>query len=151
MPTLLLGTFGFAAFAAEKPAPEDQLMIAAQKICPVSGQDLVMMGLPVKTRIDGQIFFVCCNACTGRPGQQSYLARIKKNLREAQAECTVMKKPLPEDAKSVVAKGRLIFVCCPPCIQKIEAAPEKHTKVLNALYEKNLSTKRPGKSGKSAL
>lgn len=125
--------------AAEKPSKEEALMISAQKICPVSGQELKSMGGAVKTTLDDQTMFLCCKGCVGKPGKEAHLATIKENLIKAQGHCAVMKKPLPDDATSIVVEGREIFVCCPPCTKKIKADPEKYTKAVNEMYTKNLN------------
>lgn len=132
---LLMTSVGMAA---EKPSKEEALLIAAQKICPVSGQDLKSMGGAVKTTIDDQTFFLCCKGCAGKPGKEAHLAKIKENLIKAQGACAVMKKPLPEDAASIVVDGREIFVCCPPCTKKIKADAKKYTETVNEMYTKNL-------------
>ncbi len=44
--------------------PEDEQPIAkAQKVCPVSNQNLGSMGMPVKVEHDGDIAFLCCKGC----------------------------------------------------------------------------------------
>jgi tetrahydromethanopterin S-methyltransferase subunit D len=45
-----------------------------------------------------------------------------------------MKKALPANSKSTVVQGRIIYVCCPPCIDKIKADPATHIKAVDALY-----------------
>jgi Cu(I)/Ag(I) efflux system membrane fusion protein len=55
-------------------------LIAAQKICPVTGQQLGSMGTPVQADHDGQLVLLCCKACpkkfNARPDY--YLARMSK-------------------------------------------------------------------------
>ena len=38
----------------------------------------------------------------------------------------MMGKPVDANMKSTVVNGRKIFVCCPPCIKKINADPAKY-------------------------
>jgi YHS domain-containing protein len=55
-------------------------LIAAQQICPVTGQKLGSMGTPVQVVHDGQLVLLCCKACpekfNARPDY--YLARLRK-------------------------------------------------------------------------
>ncbi|HEY4233396.1 MAG TPA: hypothetical protein VGM76_08210 [Lacipirellulaceae bacterium] len=124
--------------ADDKTAHEDQLMIAAQKICPVSGEVLGGMGPPVKTKIGDQTVFLCCKACVGKQGSKENWQKMTANLIEAQATCAVLGKPLPKDAASVVVNNRQIFVCCKQCLAKIQADPAKYIALVDTQIEKNL-------------
>lgn len=46
-----------------KPTPADAQAIAAQKICPVSKEELGAMGEPLKLTRDGKSIFLCCKGC----------------------------------------------------------------------------------------
>ena len=59
---------------------------------------------------------------------------IHASFARAQKICPAMKKTLPENAKSTVVEGRIIYVCCPPCIDKIKADPKTHIKAVDAMY-----------------
>jgi hypothetical protein len=74
---------------AQQPAPaqpnapspaDDRQLIARQKVCPVTGEDLESMGGPVKVVIDGRAVFVCCKSCEkplrGKP--EKYLPKLPK-------------------------------------------------------------------------
>jgi hypothetical protein len=52
---------------------------------------------------------------------------------------------LPARPKWTIAEGQIIYVCCPPCIEKIEADPEKYVDKLDALYAASLEAKRAEK------
>ena len=119
----------------------NQLLVQAQKICPVSGEDLTSMGGPIEAKIDKQTVFLCCRGCMGRPVQKQHWDQIQSNQKKAQGKCPVMDKPLPEKTLSTVVKGRRVFVCCPPCTKKIQANPEKYLAEVNKLLEENLSPK----------
>jgi hypothetical protein len=63
------------------PSPaDDRQLIAKQKVCPVTGEDLESMGGPVKVVIDGRAVFVCCKSCEkplrGKP--EKYLPKLPK-------------------------------------------------------------------------
>jgi len=98
----------------------DQLQIAAQKICPVTGEELGSMGQPVKVMVGDEMAFLCCAGCTKKQIDGTHWKTVQANLAAAQGICPVMEKPLPENPESVVVNGRRIFVCCPPCIKKIQ-------------------------------
>ena len=130
-----------ATFAQEngRPSKADELMIAAQKICPVSGQDLRAMGGPVKAKSGQTTIFLCCKGCLGKPVSKENRAKVTANLIAAQGRCPVMNRPLPKDATSTVANGRTIFVCCPPCTKQIRADPAKYVATGDGLLRENLT------------
>ena len=127
-------------FAEEKAPTGDDLLIAAQKICPVSGEDLRAMGGPIKAKSGDQTVFLCCKGCLGKPISKENWAKVTANLASAQGRCPVMNRPLPAGATSVVVNGRRVFVCCPPCTGKIQANPEKFLAVVDAMLTKNVGT-----------
>jgi hypothetical protein len=126
------------ARADDKTAHEDELMIAAQKICPVSGEALGEMGAPVKTKIGDQTVFLCCKACVGKAASKENMQKVTANLIAAQGTCPVLGKPLPKDAASIVVNNREIFVCCKMCLAKIKADPNKYIEKVDEQIEKNL-------------
>lgn len=127
-----------AVFAEDKASSENDLLIAAQKICPVSGMKLGSMGEPVKAKSGEQTVFLCCKACLGKPISKENWAKVTANLASAQGKCPVMGKSLPSGASSVIVSGRRIFVCCPPCGPKIKADPARYISVVDGLLEKNV-------------
>jgi membrane fusion protein, copper/silver efflux system len=46
-----------------KLPPEDQLPAKEQNLCPITGQPLGSMGVPVAITLDGQKVFLCCSGC----------------------------------------------------------------------------------------
>jgi YHS domain-containing protein len=127
-----------AATTAQEPTnnlgTRDQLIIAAQKICPVMGKPLGSMGTPVKMKIGEEELFLCCKACATKQISREHWTTIHTNLREAQGTCPVMGKPVPAGSKWTVVQGQLFYVCCPPCIEKIQADPTTYLTKLDALY-----------------
>jgi len=109
----------------------DQLQIAVQKICPVSGGALGSMGDPVKVKVGEQVAFLCCKGCQG------------------QGTCPIMGKPVDATMKSTVVNGQQVFVCCPPCIAKIQADADGSLKKVNASYVSFVAKERQanGQSG----
>jgi len=72
-----------SAAPSEKPAAltaEDRVLIAKQKVCPVTGEELGSMGDPVKVVVKGQTVFLCCSGCEDaiKKDPDKYLAKLKK-------------------------------------------------------------------------
>ena len=108
----------------ERQAHSDHMNMAAQGICPVSGQKLGSMGEPIKVKVGAEeVAFLCCKGCQGKQLKAEHWATVQANLAKAQGTCPVMGKPVDASMKSTVVNGRKIFVCCPPCIEKINAEP----------------------------
>ncbi len=120
----------------------DQIHIAVQQICPVSGQKLGSMGPPVKVAIGEhkeQVFF-CCKGCLKRRIDPKHWATIHANFAQAQGICPVMKHKLPENPKWTIVERQIVFVCCPPCTKKIAADPKSFLQQVDALYLAALQT-----------
>ena len=130
--------------AAEAAEPDSQALHAAvQQICPVSGVELGKHGAPLRVAVgeQEQEVFLCCKACLQKEINPEHWATIHANTLAAQGRCPVMKKPLPEDAHWQVIEGRVVFVCCPPCVEKIVADPKPHMELLDSFYAASLETK----------
>ena len=128
----------YVAFVkAERQAASEQWHIKAQGICPVSGEVLGTKGQPVKVEVgEGEHAFLCCQGCVGKPIDAKHWGQVQTNLAKAQKICPVMEEPVDASMESVVVNGRKIFVCCPPCIAKIQADPETYIDKLNAQIAK---------------
>jgi hypothetical protein len=136
---VILGTYHLAsAQQPTMPQHHDQLKIAAQKICPVSGERLGSMGKPVRVKIGKEELFLCCKGCMNRQVNAAHWATIHANFAKSQGKCPVMEKPLPVDAEWTIVEGQIVYVCCPPCIEKIEADPTKYLKKLDSFYAASL-------------
>jgi hypothetical protein len=150
---LALGLTGqvAAAYGAETPeeaqARHDQLRIAVQGICPVSGQELGAMGPPVKVTVGEakEEVFLCCQGCLKGKINPQHWATIHANIARAQGRCPIMKKELPEGAKWTVVRGEVVYVCCPPCIKKIAANPDESLRQVDAYYTAYLNAKQPAR------
>jgi hypothetical protein len=129
-----------AADEAQEQPTADQLLIDAQKICPVSGAALDSMGGPIKAESGGRTVFLCCRGCLGKSISKENWEQVTANLIAAQGTCPVMDRELPENPASVVVNKRTVFVCCKPCIKKIEADPEKYLAAVDELLRKNLQS-----------
>jgi hypothetical protein len=132
-------------FYAAATATPDQVKIAAQQICPVSGKRLGIMGTPIKRKIGKEEVFLCCEACTKGKVDRKHWGTIHANFAKAQGMCPVMKKPLPANPKWTVVDGQIVYVCCPPCVKKIEADPKTFVTKVASLYTASLKKASPTK------
>lgn len=128
--------------SGKKPSQRDQLRIAAQKICPVSGEKLGTHGTPIKVTVGQQKeeIYLCCQACTKGKLDAKHWATIHANVAKAQGKCPVMQKSLPKNPKWTVVNGQIVYVCCPPCTDKIENDPETFLKKVDAYYTATLQS-----------
>ena len=139
---------GQAVSGAETPKEmqvrRDQLRIAVQEICPVSGEKLGSMGEPVKITVGEakEEVFLCCKGCLKGKINPEHWATVHANIARAQGKCPIMKNELPEGAKWTVVKGEIIYVCCPPCIKKIAANPDENLTQVDAYYTAYLKAKQ---------
>ena len=146
---LLVLTFVSGAFAEDSQEQtqqdkQDQVLMAVQQICPVTGNKLGTHGTPVKVTVGEQKekIFLCCKGCLKGKLDAKHWATIHANFRKAQGKCPVMKNPINEKSKWVVVDGRVIYVCCPPCIDKIKAEPEKYIKQVDEYYAESLEEEK---------
>lgn len=122
--------------SGKQPPQRDQLRIATQKICPVSGRLLGEHGDPIKVAVgeNKEEIYLCCEACTRGKLDAEHWATIHSNIARAQGQCPVMQKPLPKNAKWTIVNGQIVYVCCPPCTDKIEKDPERFLKRVDDYY-----------------
>lgn len=120
----------------------DQMVLKIQEICPISGNKLGEHGDPIKVAIGEEKLFVCCNACLDGEVSREHWATIHANFAKAQGICPVMEHEIPEKAKWTIVGGRIFYVCCPPCIEKIKEEPEEYLVKLTELYEGSLAKRR---------
>jgi len=128
--------------SAQELSQRDQLRIAVQDICPVSGQRLGSMGAPRKVRVGKETVFLCCRGCLQKQINPQHWATIHANFAQAQRICPVMKHELPKNPKWTIVEGQIVFVCCPPCTDKIEADPATFLRQVDELYTASLRARR---------
>lgn len=131
-----------ASEAEKEQAKRDQLRIAVQEICPVSGRKLGEHGAPLKVKIGEETVFLCCKGCQHKKVDQKHWATIHANFARAQAQCPVRDKALPKSPKWALAEGQIVYVCCPGCIKKIEADPKTYLQKVDELYMASLKAKQ---------
>lgn len=66
--------------ALAKLSPEDRALAEAQKTCPVTGELLGSMGVPIKVTVEGREAFVCCKGCVDE--LQNNFAKYEDKLPE---------------------------------------------------------------------
>ncbi|QDU57921.1 eL24 family ribosomal protein [Aeoliella mucimassa] len=116
--------------------------IAAQGICPVSGQQLGSMGEPIAVTEGEQTIYVCCAGCVNKVKADfaTYLKKIEQKIvaapaTEADAEaiklqktCPVTEAPLGSMGSPIKVTGldRDVYLCCQGCLKALEKSPEKY-------------------------
>ena len=127
---------------AQELSERDQIRVAVQEICPVSGQRLGEHGAPIKVKVGEEEVFLCCRACLNGKINPQHWATIHANFAQAQRICPVMKHDLPKQPKWTIVRGQIVYVCCPPCTKKITAEPEKFLKQIDDLYMASLQARK---------
>ena len=129
----------------------DQIRVAVQEICPISGQKLGGHGIPVKVKVGELEVFICCKPCLKKKIDPKYWSAIHKNIAAAQEICPVMKHKLPKKPAWTMVDGQIIFICCPPCKDDIAAEPKEFLEKVDDLYRKSLAQSSPStRDAKSA-
>ncbi len=124
----------------EQQQKRDQLRAAVQGICPVSGEKMGDHGRPIKVAVGKakEEIFLCCKACLKQKIDPKHWATMHTNIAKAQQICPVMKKKLPKNPKWTIVQGQIVYVCCPPCIKKIAANPQKYLPKIDEHYAASL-------------
>ena len=121
--------------------PEKESGTAAprkQTLCPVSGNDI---DEGVFTDHEGKRVYFCCPHCIKKfkSDPDSYLTKMEDQgieLEDApethpqthsQTHCPVMGNEIQKEVFTD-HEGKRIYFCCPPCIEKFKADPEKYLK-----------------------
>lgn len=119
---------------AQGLSQRDQIHIAVQGICPISGQKLGEHGEPIKVKVGEETVFLCCQGCLKSKVDPQHWATIHANFAQAQRICPVMKKELPQNSQWTIVEGQIVYVCCPPCTKKIAADAATYLKQVDELY-----------------
>lgn len=62
---------------------EDRELAMKQKVCPISGDPLGMMGTPIKVDVEGHTVFVCCAGCKDPLLEDANAYLVKLGLKPA--------------------------------------------------------------------
>ena len=144
----LIAGVGQVVSAQDRSQPDqeqinrDQLRIAVQEICPISGDKLGARGAPIKVKVGAETVFLCCKECLKGKINPKHWATIHANFARAQRICPVMKHDLPKKPKWTIVEGQIIYVCCPPCLKKIAADPKKYLRGVDQLYTASLRARQ---------
>lgn len=128
--------------ADQAQVKHDQLRIAVQEICPMTGEKLGSMGPPIKVQVGQETVFLCCQGCLKDKINPQHWATIHANIAKAQRICPVMKKQLPKNPKWTFVDGQIVYICCPGCDKKIVADPNAYLRQIDELYATSLQAKR---------
>lgn len=140
---LAIVVMGICSIAsAQSLSHRDQIHIAVQEICPVSGEKLGSHGEPIKVKIGEEAVFLCCKGCLQGKVSSQHWATIHANFAKAQRICPVMKHELPKNPKWTIVEGQIVYVCCPPCTKKIAADPQAFLQQVDDLYLASLQAQR---------
>lgn len=130
-----------SAVTAQETSDRNQILIAVQDICPVSGKKLGEQGTPIKVKIGDEAVFLASKECLQGKVNPQHWATIHANFAKAQKICPIMKHELPENPKWTIVEGRIFYVCCPPCIEKITANAKTSLEQLDDLYRTSLKVR----------
>ena len=125
-----------------KLSAHDQIKMAVQEICPMTGNKLGTHGAPIKVKMGDETLFICCQGCLKQQVNPQHWATIHANFARAQQICPIMKKPLPKNPKWTFVNGQIVYVCCPPCAKKIGADPNGAMKKIDELYTASLRARQ---------
>ena len=131
----------------QTPPNHEELRIAVQQICPVSGNKLGEHGKPIKIKVGEEMVYLCCQGCLKGKIDKQHWATIHANMAKAQGKCPVMKKALPKNPKWTMVNGQIVYVCCPPCTKKIAADPKTFLKTVDTYYAAWLKAKTSPRKG----
>lgn len=133
-------------------------VIAEQKVCPVSGEQLGSMGDPIAVTVGEQDLYVCCQGCVAavKADPEKYLAMViggsnsvppgegevrpgvfkvtavDRPFVESQKLCPVMDEPLGDMGSPyrVEVEDQAVYICCPGCAKKLQANPKVYLEKL---------------------
>ncbi|MDB5349279.1 MAG: hypothetical protein JWN86_526 [Planctomycetota bacterium] len=131
------GDRGSVAF--NSATKSDQKAIAAQKVCPVSREELGSMGTPIKAARGGSTTFLCCAECEKKvladPDKFLPAAITSSKATKADEKAVAAQKVCPVSGEEldsmggpikVSRGGRSVFLCCAACLKKVQADPDKY-------------------------
>lgn len=142
---ILLSSLGFIpaedSTKETKEQRRERLRIAVQAICPVSGESLsgVAKPIPMTDPQTKEVLYVCCEECRKSKSETKYLEKIRSNFAKAQGKCLVMvDNDISAESKHGIIEGHFVYVCCPPCVKKMNLSAEKYLTELDNRYEASL-------------
>jgi YHS domain-containing protein len=118
---------GCGACGGDAAHTHGQAEVKAQTTCPVMGGKI---NKSQYVDVKGKRIYVCCPGCIGKikADPDEYIEKLEDEgvtVAKLQTHCPVMGGKI-NTAQYADVKGKRIYVCCPGCIGKIEAAPEKY-------------------------
>lgn len=115
-----------AAIQRSAKASDDKTLIAFQKTCPVSGNELGSMGSPVRRQAGRRVAFLCCPDCIARfeRSTNKYLAKLDAEAAGA-PEGEVL--AVPESAVIDTGSKKIVYIESRPGVFdgiRVELGPE---------------------------
>ena len=161
MPLLIVAALSCAHDTATAEAPTSQALAAARQatgavngLCPVMRRVVTTGG--GRATYKGEIIAFCCPGCASQfkadpvrymerlrsnPAKYGYVSRYpalalmrkaKANVGVVNGRCPVMGKVVVARGGTVIHKRQTIGFCCPPCIAKFQADPDKYMRLMRA-------------------
>ena len=133
----LVGMTGTTLIAEEhgqlEKAAAAEAKITPQTLCPVMGGAI---NKDLYVDHDGKRIYVCCTGCIEpiKKDPQKYIDKLEAagiTLAKLQTICPVMGRPIDKQFY-VDHEGQRVYLCCPMCVQKFKADPEKYLKKMEA-------------------
>jgi hypothetical protein len=122
-----------------KATAADAIGVAAQGICPISGDDLTAMGGPIRVSRGEESLFLCCQGCLDpiKAEPDRYFASVisaakatesDKEAVAAQGTCPISSQDLNAMGGPIKISraGKSVFVCCPACIGAVKENADEH-------------------------
>ena len=87
----------------------DKVLIAFQKTCPVTGNELGSMGAPIKRQVGERVVFLCCPACIEKfdASKDKYLAQLSTQKRAPPAGEVLV---VPESAVIDTGSKKIVYI-----------------------------------------
>lgn len=141
--------------------PNENLQASAQRLCPVTGDELGSMGPPIPVAVSGRTIQVCCKACVAavKRNPAEYFAKVAAELESAPGQqgvnlrdqfsprpqvrtqrlCPVTGEELGSMGPpiSVTISGRTIQVCCEACVAAVKRNPAEYFAKVESEWNSN--------------
>ncbi|TAH35967.1 MAG: YHS domain-containing protein [Planctomycetota bacterium] len=129
--TALPGSLLRAQEVAPRPA-QTQRELKEQTLCPVSG---AAVNRKFSSDYEGQRVYFCGEACAAKfaefPDKHLYGMHIRGERPEnIQSTCPVSGETLENRDSYVDVLNKRVYTCCPKCLEKVAAEPDKYLDVL---------------------
>ena len=132
----LLAVIGAVALIYATPLMAETIHSNAYPLdtCIVTGEKLGSMGAPVSIQYKGREIRFCCGGCPPKfeASPEPYIKKIDAAIVAQQKPlyaldtCPVMGGKIGAKVVEHVVNNRLVLLCCPDCVSKIDKDPDKY-------------------------